>query len=184
MGQARQRGSLDQRIAQAQAKIEATRPEKLVCNGCGADVTIIHPVSTRGLPGVEVTLVDVDPSRAEVAAALGCKGPLAHHICGQSFRVIGGELTQRRECRSSHRLRRAIASQPHHLKTLRSRGRLDIRAGRNLNNGESLSVLRQVPKDSQECRNGRFVACKEVEVGVVKQIKTASLIDQSNVISG
>ncbi len=53
MGQAKQRGTIEQRIAQAQAKIEATRPEKLVCNGCGADVTAIHPVSTRGLTGVE-----------------------------------------------------------------------------------------------------------------------------------
>ncbi|WP_153144671.1 hypothetical protein [Dechloromonas sp. H13] len=53
MGQAKQRGNREQRVAQAQAKIEATRPEKLVCNGCGADVTTIHPVSTRGLPGVE-----------------------------------------------------------------------------------------------------------------------------------
>ena len=120
----------------------------------------------------------------EVAAALGCEGPLAHHICGQSFRVIGGELTQRRECRSSHRLRRAIASQPHHLKTLRSRGRLDIRAGRNLNNGQPLRIPGQIPKNSQESGDGRFVTGKEVEVGVVKQIKTASLIDQSNVISG
>lgn len=53
MGQAKRRGSLEQRIAQAHAKIEATRPEKLVCNGCGADVTQIHPVSTRGLTGIE-----------------------------------------------------------------------------------------------------------------------------------
>ena len=53
MGQDKQRGSLEQRVAQAQAKIEATRPEKLVCNGCGADVTQIHPVSTRGLTGIE-----------------------------------------------------------------------------------------------------------------------------------
>lgn len=53
MGQAKQRGSRDARIALAQAKIEATRPEKLVCNGCGVDVTTIHPVSTRGLQGIE-----------------------------------------------------------------------------------------------------------------------------------
>jgi hypothetical protein len=53
MGQAKQRGSLEQRIAQAHAKIEATRPEKLVCNSCGADVTAINPVSTRGLRGLE-----------------------------------------------------------------------------------------------------------------------------------
>jgi len=57
MGQAKQRGSQAERIAQAQAKIEATRPEKLVCNGCGADVTAIHPVDTRGLRGIEAIWV-------------------------------------------------------------------------------------------------------------------------------
>jgi len=57
MGQAKQRGGREQRVAQAQAKIEATRPEKLVCNGCGADVTAIHPVSTRGLKGIEAIWV-------------------------------------------------------------------------------------------------------------------------------
>jgi hypothetical protein len=57
MGQAKQRGSLEQRVAQAQAKIEATRPEKLVCNHCSADVTQINPVSTRGLRGLEAIWV-------------------------------------------------------------------------------------------------------------------------------
>lgn len=57
MGQAKQRGTAEQRAAQAKAKIEATRPEKLVCNGCGADVTTIHPVSTRGLRGIEAIWV-------------------------------------------------------------------------------------------------------------------------------
>ncbi len=57
MGQAKRRGTLDDRIAQANARIEATRPEKLVCNGCGADVTTIHPVSTRGLPGIDAIWV-------------------------------------------------------------------------------------------------------------------------------
>lgn len=53
MGQAKRRGSFEQRVAQAQAKIEATRPAKLVCNGCQADVTDIHPVSTKDLRGIE-----------------------------------------------------------------------------------------------------------------------------------
>lgn len=57
MGQAKNRGTLEQRVAQAQAKIEAGRPEKLVCNGCGADVTQINPVSTRGLRGLEAIWV-------------------------------------------------------------------------------------------------------------------------------
>ena len=57
MGQAKRRGTLDDRIAQAHARIAATRPEKLVCNGCGADVTTIHPVSTRGLSGIDAIWV-------------------------------------------------------------------------------------------------------------------------------
>lgn len=57
MGQAKNRGSQTERIAQAQAKIEATRPQKLVCNSCGGDVTTINPVSTRGLRGLDAIWV-------------------------------------------------------------------------------------------------------------------------------
>ena len=57
MGQAKLRGSREQRVAQAMEKIEAGRPEKLVCNSCGADVTQINPVSTRGLRGLEAIWV-------------------------------------------------------------------------------------------------------------------------------
>lgn len=57
MGQAKNRGTLEQRVAQAQAKLVANKPEKLVCNGCGADVTQINPVSTRGLRGLEAIWV-------------------------------------------------------------------------------------------------------------------------------
>lgn len=57
MGQAKLRGTRENRVAQAQAKIEAKRPEKLVCNACGAEVTQINPVSTRGLRGLEAIWV-------------------------------------------------------------------------------------------------------------------------------
>ncbi len=57
MGQAKNRGSQAERIAEAQTKLAATRPEKLVCNGCGGDVTTINPVSTRGLRGLEAIWV-------------------------------------------------------------------------------------------------------------------------------
>ncbi len=57
MGQAKNRGTQAERIAQAKAKVEATRPEKLVCNSCSADVTAIHPVSTRGLRGIDAIWV-------------------------------------------------------------------------------------------------------------------------------
>jgi len=70
MGQAKRRGTLDDRIAQAHARIEATRPDKLVCNGCGADVSTIHPVSTRGLAGIDAIWVgQCDCGRTTFAAS-------------------------------------------------------------------------------------------------------------------
>ena len=57
MGQAKNRGTQAERVAQALAKIEAKRPEKLVCNSCGAHVTQVNPVSTRGLRGLEAIWV-------------------------------------------------------------------------------------------------------------------------------
>ncbi|UCV02097.1 hypothetical protein [Dechloromonas denitrificans] len=57
MGQAKQRGDQAARIAQAQAKLAAARPEKLICNTCGGDVTTINPVSTRGLRGLNAIWV-------------------------------------------------------------------------------------------------------------------------------
>lgn len=57
VGQAKNRGTQAQRVADAQAKIAASKPEKLICNGCQADVLNIHPVSTQGLSGVEAIWV-------------------------------------------------------------------------------------------------------------------------------
>ena len=71
MGQAKLRGNQAERMAQAQAKIEATRPEKLVCNGCGADVTTINPVSTRGLRGLDAIWVGQCECGQTTFAALG-----------------------------------------------------------------------------------------------------------------
>ncbi len=34
MGQAKQRGTKEQPVAQAKAKVDALRPEKLVCGAC------------------------------------------------------------------------------------------------------------------------------------------------------
>ncbi len=53
MGQAKRRGTQEERVAQAMARIEAKRPEKLICNSCQAEVTKINPVSTKGLRGLE-----------------------------------------------------------------------------------------------------------------------------------
>lgn len=53
MGQAKQRGTLEQRRAQAQDRIEALKPEKLLCNECDGETTDIQVLDSRGIPGVE-----------------------------------------------------------------------------------------------------------------------------------
>jgi len=53
MGQAKQRGTLEQRRAQAQSRIEALKPEKLLCNECDGETTDIQVLDSRGIPGVE-----------------------------------------------------------------------------------------------------------------------------------
>lgn len=53
MGQAKKRGSQQQRIEQAQAEIAVMKPEKLVCNSCGADVFDLEVMDSRGMPGIK-----------------------------------------------------------------------------------------------------------------------------------
>jgi hypothetical protein len=104
MGQAKRRGTLDDRIAQANARIEATRPEKLVCNGCGADVTTIHPVSTRGLPGIDAIWVGQCDCGQTTFAASGDPGAVQAF-----FDVLGSdaELTLGSQSRDGLRHDRA-----------------------------------------------------------------------------
>ena len=53
MGQAKRRGTLEQRRAQAQGRIEALKPEKLLCNECDGETTDILVLDSRGIPGVD-----------------------------------------------------------------------------------------------------------------------------------
>jgi dienelactone hydrolase len=53
MGQAKQRGSKDEREAQAKAKVESIKPASIVCNQCQAAITEVHTMDTRGLDGID-----------------------------------------------------------------------------------------------------------------------------------
>lgn len=53
MGQAKRRGTKEERIAQAQARVSALRPEKLVCGKCKADIVEFETMETRVLPGLD-----------------------------------------------------------------------------------------------------------------------------------
>jgi hypothetical protein len=52
MGQAKQRGSQEQRISQAKAKFDALRPEKLVCGACKTAFTEFEALDTRNMRGI------------------------------------------------------------------------------------------------------------------------------------
>lgn len=65
MGQAKQRGTKDQRVAQAKATIDALRPEKLVCGSCNTGFTDFDSMSTRNMPGIHAAFGGICPSCGE-----------------------------------------------------------------------------------------------------------------------
>ena len=54
MGQAKIKGSFEQRQAQAIAKARAQFPTSVKCNNCGNDLTEIQPMDVRGMPGMRL----------------------------------------------------------------------------------------------------------------------------------
>ena len=69
MGQAKNRGTQDQRIAQARAKIDALRPAKMVCGACKTSFTDFGLIDTQGMPGIHAAFGGVCPSCGETVLA-------------------------------------------------------------------------------------------------------------------
>lgn len=53
MGQAKQRGSLEQRVLAAKLKIDSLRPRAIICNDCKNEITEIVDLDIRGMKGVD-----------------------------------------------------------------------------------------------------------------------------------
>jgi uncharacterized protein with PIN domain len=53
MGQAKQRGSKEERAAQALAKVEAIKPKVIVCNNCKTEIIDVHTMDARNIVGIE-----------------------------------------------------------------------------------------------------------------------------------
>ncbi|MGC4418377.1 MULTISPECIES: hypothetical protein [Cupriavidus] len=70
MGQAKQRGTKEQRIAQAQAKRAALRPENLVCGACQTAVSEFEEMDTRGVSGIDAAFTGQCPACGETVIAL------------------------------------------------------------------------------------------------------------------
>ncbi|HEX7749674.1 MAG TPA: hypothetical protein VF445_13075 [Bordetella sp.] len=69
MGQAKTRGTQDQRIAQAKAKVDALRPAKMVCGACKTSFTDFGLIDARGMPGIHAAFGGVCPSCGETVLA-------------------------------------------------------------------------------------------------------------------
>lgn len=54
MGQAKLKGTFEQRQAQAIAKSRAQFPSSIKCNNCGEDLTEIQPMDVRNMPGMRL----------------------------------------------------------------------------------------------------------------------------------
>lgn len=59
MGQAKRRGTQEQRTQQAREKIEALRPDSLICNNCQRPITEVHEMPTRGMDGIEAAFAGI-----------------------------------------------------------------------------------------------------------------------------
>lgn len=54
MGQAKRRGTLEQRAAEAKDRARRQFPDSVICNNCQADLTEIQPLDVRGLEGMRL----------------------------------------------------------------------------------------------------------------------------------
>lgn len=93
MGQAKLRGSRDDRIKEAVEQLERLRPDKLTCNNCQTDFTDFEMLNTKGMDGVDMACVGECPSCKDVT--WGLKGDpiicqaFAEHIMHE--RGLGNE---------------------------------------------------------------------------------------------
>jgi hypothetical protein len=70
MGQAKQRGTQEQRAQQAKQKIEALKPDHIVCNNCKAEIMDVHVMDTRGIRGIDAAFAGLCPSCNQTTYAL------------------------------------------------------------------------------------------------------------------
>ena len=57
MGQAKRRGSKEQRKAQAEQRMKDLMPDFLTCNNCNEKIEDLVPMPTNGVRGIEVACV-------------------------------------------------------------------------------------------------------------------------------
>ena len=73
MGEAKRRGTQAERVTQAKSRLDALRPEKLVCGACQTAFTEFEGMEPRDMPGIHAIFGGECPNCGEL------KRP--HHVC-------------------------------------------------------------------------------------------------------
>lgn len=61
MGQAKRRGSLEQRVSIAKARIDTLRPKAIICNDCKGEITDVVDLDIRGMTGIDAAFAGLCP---------------------------------------------------------------------------------------------------------------------------
>ena len=69
MGQAKIRGSRQQRVAEAKAMLESMKPSKLICNNCQSEITEISSLDTRGMNGINAAFAGICDACSQTTCA-------------------------------------------------------------------------------------------------------------------
>lgn len=91
MGDAKRRGDFEARAAAAKAKLDALRPETIVCNGCKRALSGVEQLRLKPLKGLDAVFVATcSECEADTFVALGTDEAV------QSFReFLARQLAQR-----------------------------------------------------------------------------------------
>lgn len=70
MGQAKRRGTLEQRIQQAKQKINESVPDRIICNNCKAEISQVQQLDTKGLRGIDAAFAGQCPACEQTTYAV------------------------------------------------------------------------------------------------------------------
>jgi hypothetical protein len=93
MGQAKLRGRFEDRVAEAKSKLEASRPEILVCNNCKAEFTDFDAMDSKGLRGITAVFAGICPNCKQTTFAYqGDPDAVAELMLAHEEFVGGGKI--------------------------------------------------------------------------------------------
>ena len=92
MGQAKNRGSREQRVAEAKAKIEALKPDSVTCNNCHFDIKELTTLDTKGMAGIDAAFAGICPSCTQTTWAISGDSKAAEELMHVMESLQGDEL--------------------------------------------------------------------------------------------